>query len=224
MTVDWHRAIRQLEQLKVAIPNPFDVGSFTQTVAKKSRGRPIQVVNVDTDRTHSDLHAFFWWAAPDVDYIIPNTSAPALVREHGTLHTLSHMLLGHVGSSLAETIAAQFRFVDALSVLRRSGHDTRTTRPPTQQTEGRCFEIDAEAVASLIAVLPDAFPSKVPQQYSFAAARLPAASPEPRTDTDNLYKTIWPLWRSVVHDLSMPRLESIPPQPHPTLRRSIYFA
>lgn len=96
MTVDWHRAIRQLEQLKVAIPNPFDVGSFTQTVAKKSRGRPIQVVNVDTDRTHSDLHAFFWWAAPDVDYIIPNTSAPALVREHGTLHTLSHMLLGHV--------------------------------------------------------------------------------------------------------------------------------
>lgn len=82
----------------IKIPSPFDIVKFCEAVAEH-RGRPLVVEAVEGVSEADGELCGLWIEFDHADYIAHEASTSPLHRDHIVLHEVSHMLLGHTGST-----------------------------------------------------------------------------------------------------------------------------
>lgn len=120
----------------VTIPIPFDIATFTETVANR-RGRPIALKPITLNGEVSGA----WVAMPSVDIVFFEERTSPLHRLHIMLHELSHILCDHYGIALD---------VDGLQSLLRSTVPVERLRALQRNQYSDEEEQEAEVLASLI--------------------------------------------------------------------------
>ena len=87
------------------IPRPWDVGEFTDRVARQ-RGRPIELIP-RTMSHYASVATGLWVRRPEMDQIVYDTAGTELHQSHVILHELSHMLCNHEGIAFDRGAVAQ---------------------------------------------------------------------------------------------------------------------
>ena len=130
---------RQRNQALLAeleLPDPFDLTTFTDQVARR-RGRPIQLVAVE-GAVANGSPCGWWCPTRDFDLIFLDGAASATHREHIVLHEVGHMLWGHdpaltTLAPILKRATSHLRWDSAAitGMLGRSGYDS----PREQEAE-----------------------------------------------------------------------------------------
>jgi hypothetical protein len=133
---------QRLRELNLTIPTPWDVREFCANVAEY-RGRPITILMLDTSRAAAPCG--LWVATNQSDYVVVDSTAPPVLRDHILLHELAHMLWDHEGLLQLDAQALTGDVLDPAMIERVLGRNSGYTRRYDSDEEQ-----DAEGLATVI--------------------------------------------------------------------------
>ncbi|WP_261776127.1 hypothetical protein [Rhodococcus sp. BP-241] len=125
MTFSAHDVIAAARAIEKLVPSPWDRTAFLQALSEH-RGRPIALVPIDAV-TLQGLPCGLWLQFHDHDEIVCHADSSSYHVDQTIMHEVGHMVLGHGGSTAADTTLRELCpdiDLDALeSVMKRSNFD-----------------------------------------------------------------------------------------------------
>ncbi|MBM2623873.1 hypothetical protein JIG36_51130 [Actinoplanes sp. LDG1-06] len=153
---------QRLRELAITIPTPFDARAFCAHVAEQ-RGRPITVIMMDTSEVSAPCG--LWLSTNKADYVVVDSTAPPVLRDHILLHETAHIICNHKGLLQVDAKLMGLDIIDPAVVERVLGRNSGYAK-----RYGTAEEREAEGLASVIT--------------EFAARRSPVPRPtKPGNDT-----------------------------------------
>lgn len=147
---------QRLRELAITIPTPFDARTFCSNVAEQ-RDRPITVIMMDTSAVAAPCG--LWLSTNMADYVVVDSTAPPVLRDHILLHETAHIICDHQGLLEVDARMLNLDIIDPAVIERVLGRNSGYAH-----RYGTDEEREAEGLASVIT--------------EFAARRSPVPRPQ----------------------------------------------